>query len=584
MSTLSQATIDSHFPLCRPAPPPATFELGLTLGGTVSAGAYTAGVLDFLTEALDAWTRTKEAPDCPETVPRHRVVVSTIAGASGGAINGAIMLRVARGAFPRGADPTNPFYSAWTTDLTLRELLSASVTSDAGPEVDSLLHCGPLEAKVQAVLAQEGGPAGTGSTPARRNWLADPLRLIAMVGNVTGIPYRMTMTGQAGLAHELVSHADWVRFGLPVDGGTPIYRDGFSDPRVRNDEFTLTTQDAWKTLGAVALATSAFPLAFKSREVIRPLAFLDYRVAVVPNAVGRPSVVGLTPIEGRLDGCLLPNTQLIRSVNVDGGTINNEPLDMTRRALAGYEGRNPRGGASANRAVLLVDPFSDMEALGPKTPPGLFGLAGAVLGELIQQARFKEQDIALAQSPNVYSRFLIAPVRREGSNTVIGKRAIASGGLGGFLGFLDSSFLRHDFELGRYNAYRFLDQHFVFPENNTIIATWTNAQRLAQAVRQPDGTTCYRMIPLVKGLSKPAQPEHWPSLPALPDWLGPALDARLDLLKDRILGTQLPSNWFWRQGARGLLWTFWSLGGRSYVRDIVVEAIRKAMQGHRLLS
>jgi hypothetical protein len=35
--------------------PKGTFELGLVLGGTVSAGAYTAGVLDFLIEALDCW-------------------------------------------------------------------------------------------------------------------------------------------------------------------------------------------------------------------------------------------------------------------------------------------------------------------------------------------------------------------------------------------------------------------------------------------------------------------------------------------------------------------------------------------------
>ncbi len=37
-------------------PPPNTFELALVLGGTVSAGAYTAGALDFLIEALDSWT------------------------------------------------------------------------------------------------------------------------------------------------------------------------------------------------------------------------------------------------------------------------------------------------------------------------------------------------------------------------------------------------------------------------------------------------------------------------------------------------------------------------------------------------
>ena len=31
------------------------FRLGLVLNGTVAAGAWTAGVLDFLVEALDLW-------------------------------------------------------------------------------------------------------------------------------------------------------------------------------------------------------------------------------------------------------------------------------------------------------------------------------------------------------------------------------------------------------------------------------------------------------------------------------------------------------------------------------------------------
>jgi predicted patatin/cPLA2 family phospholipase len=42
------------FPAVIPDPPPGTFELGLVLGGTVSAGAYTAGALDFLLQALEA--------------------------------------------------------------------------------------------------------------------------------------------------------------------------------------------------------------------------------------------------------------------------------------------------------------------------------------------------------------------------------------------------------------------------------------------------------------------------------------------------------------------------------------------------
>ncbi|WP_374163184.1 hypothetical protein [Arcticibacter sp. MXS-1] len=36
-----------------------TFHAGLCMAGAVSAGAYTAGVMDYLLEALENWERAK---------------------------------------------------------------------------------------------------------------------------------------------------------------------------------------------------------------------------------------------------------------------------------------------------------------------------------------------------------------------------------------------------------------------------------------------------------------------------------------------------------------------------------------------
>jgi len=47
----------------QPEPPGHTYELALVLGGTVSAGCYTAGIFDFLLEALDTWTAAKDRSD-----------------------------------------------------------------------------------------------------------------------------------------------------------------------------------------------------------------------------------------------------------------------------------------------------------------------------------------------------------------------------------------------------------------------------------------------------------------------------------------------------------------------------------------
>ena len=53
-----------------------------------------------------------------------------------------------------------------------------------------------------------------------------------------------------------------------------------------------------------------------------------------------------------------------RMLCVDGGAMDNEPLELVRRGLAGWNGRNPRAGNEADRAVLLVDPFANKETPG----------------------------------------------------------------------------------------------------------------------------------------------------------------------------------------------------------------------------
>ena len=65
------------------------FQLGVTMAGAISAGAYSGGVFDMLFEVLEAW---QQAKDAGEDVPTHDVVVPVISGASAGSITGAIGL------------------------------------------------------------------------------------------------------------------------------------------------------------------------------------------------------------------------------------------------------------------------------------------------------------------------------------------------------------------------------------------------------------------------------------------------------------------------------------------------------------
>ena len=81
---------------------PDTFYLGLTMAGAISAGAYTAGVLDVLFDALDhhhARYRARKAAEEAAAAsgdqldpafadyPRHRVALRVISGTSAGGVS-----------------------------------------------------------------------------------------------------------------------------------------------------------------------------------------------------------------------------------------------------------------------------------------------------------------------------------------------------------------------------------------------------------------------------------------------------------------------------------------------------------------
>lgn len=578
---LTDDDLQRLFPARRQALGADIFEIGLCLGGTVSAGAYTGGVLDYLVEALDAWTASREKGD--PLAPPHKLVISTLAGASGGAINGAILLRAAGWEFDHGSSMDNPFFSSWTAGVDLMKLLSTGADGDA-TGLASIFNCSSIDTQAKTSIGFTGRKLGTNTSPGRRSYFADPLRDVMMVGNVTGLPYSISMGGASGLTHELVAHADYVRFALTVDS------DIKNLPADRPDEFALASGSDlnWDELGKASLATSAFPLAFRSRPLARKLEVCGYRAVAVPDDTGKPAkVLQLIPKWETLTSGN-SNPDISNFVNVDGGTTNNEPLDMVRMSLAGLDGRNKRDPTEANRAVILIDPFSDPETLGPAVPPSLAGLVLPFVMALVYQARYKPVDIALAHDESVYSRFLVAPVGRPGPDgkPMIGKSAIASGGLGGFLGFVDPRFLEYDYALGRRNAHDFLRRHLALPKaaKNPIFESWTDDHRNEYGFTE-NGTDYLPLIPLMKRLrDNPPGLPSWPKLYAFPSGLEDAITKRLDAVYALAKAAAEPSSWLGRAVMSAYLGLAWRLYLRGALRDAAVGAIRKGMQDQQLLS
>jgi hypothetical protein len=525
--------IERWFVLKEPDLPPGRFEFALVLGGTVSAGAYTAGALDFLFEALDAFEAAKAAGE----VPRHDVTLRAITGTSGGGVNAAIAARALAYDFPHvratspvpapGA-PLNPFYEIWINRLRLEGFLDPS---DIARTVPAALNGAPID-QGAAWLERYTAPA----LAAPRPWLAAPLPVILTLTNVCGVPYAMEF-GETG-TEEYVDHADHVRFALRYPGQQA------AEPRP--DEFTLGFDGqeqkqaaSWSDFSLFARATSAFPLGFPTRQLVRPLE--QYRWRPVPVPPG-PDETGrgwrlLRPDWDAMTGGADPLPELYHFSAVDGGATNNEPLQLAHMALAGLAGRNARAPNLADRALLLIDPFAGRAPVGGANIAGLAETANATLSALLQQTRYGTADLLLAEDAAVASRFMLTATRGDR----VGIDAIASGGLGAFIGFACPEFMRHDYSLGRANCQRFLLETFLLDASNDLFARYPPEQR--RAAKLP-------IIPLCGTAASDQAPAPWPVGALDPETFRKAIEARFTaILQAELTGNLLLAvlGWF---GAR----------------------------------
>lgn len=566
---------DTDLPLAHPeiTPPPRdnTFELGLALAGAVSGGAYAAGVLDFLYEALEHWYDAK-ARKLP--VPTHDVLLRDISGASAGSINGVISAVALPYAFPHmhiaEVDaPANPFYDVWVKQVDIRGFLGTDDLADKNAPIASLLDTRCLDEIAARVLRFEGEPTS-------RPYVANPLKLVFTVTNLRGVPYAVPFAGgSADSVHSMVAHEDYLRFA--IDTGQGPYDRAWQYPDDLYVPHPKKLPDrAWTSLMNAALASSAFPGGLRYREVERRWSDYMQRSVVVPDEQGISRVV---PIEPRRDAWDRHGATY-RFVGVDGGAMDNEPFELARTELAGTLGRNPRRGDEVNRIVLMVDPFPEPDDLGPEYAASInvFEALTALFASWKQQVRFKPREIALAMDDAVYSRFLIAPTRPAASGTErwLGGRALAAGALGGFSGFFAQAYRHHDFLLGRRNAQRFLAEHFLVPANNPIVAEWAADPALAGYLRERDGVVHAPVIPLV-GPCHPGTRED-----GLPDWpkgafdpltLMPAIRKRLDAL----YGVATDK---WKD--KLLTWLAWHTYARRKLLDFTSRRLVDALRKHDL--
>lgn len=436
------------------------FDIGLVMAGAISAGAYTAGVCDFLIQALDAWETAKADPSA--RVPRHQVRIKALTGASAGAMTSAIAAVALGSDVDPVIDPANPppgernrFYDAWVRQIDIGKLLDVRDIEVTKDKVVSVLDATALaEIATDALRAPRRQP---------RSYVADPLPVLLTVANLRGVPYGFALYGgDAERRYGMLEHMDHMRFAVSRDAA------------VRPGECRLDPAEApggaWPQLAQAALASGAFPGGLAPRRLTKERAAYAERYGRGPLWDGAGAAVEF--------------------LSVDGGLMDNEPLELARRLLCGTEAINPRDGELAHRGVVMIDPFpNDAVFVDPREiKDRLLDVAMQMFGALMNQARFKPEELALAEREGVFSRYMIAPSRPGANEAPGGTPAMASAIMGGFGGFFHETFRRHDFQLGRRNCQAFLKWHFALPITNTRIFDPAERTILEEfRVRDPGG-------------------------------------------------------------------------------------------------
>jgi len=537
---------------------PKEFHVGLTMSGAISAGAYTAGVFDFLIQALDEWEKARRGEYRalgidPAAIPNHRVGIPVLSGASAGAITAAIgvVALADAGQAPKAFAAPAPgkqkieyllpkLYDTWVTrpalvadrqrdnDFLTSSDLDGSAKDDfsrtseipapaaaESPPVVSLLNARLLDEIAAAAIDVEKVHEANDLRP----YISKNLHVYMTLSNLRGVPYEVPFDGGP---YHMISHGDRVHYAVTGIGNwetSSEFADG--DPQRAIAAESLVDghpkKPQWKDFSICALASSAFPVGLAPRDIGARIEEYDGRRFPIENLVDRTDI----------------KPSFLKSVidappwwftTADGGIIDNDPFEYARFTLkeAGKLKEPIEATLGAvKRAVIMISPFPELKPIQPAGKPAsdIASIVAALLPSLIDQARFKPSELALAADPHYGSRYLIGPSRTIELRPGVEKEAryaIACGLLSGFGGFVALPFRAHDFQLGRRNCQRFLQGTFALPADNPIIRNWPPNVDLARfkAKESPSdkGKPFYSILPLFGSAADEVVLPEWPQI------------------------------------------------------------------------
>jgi hypothetical protein len=563
-------------------------------------------VLDFLIEALNAWYEKKSTDAA--SVPSHNVTIEVISGASAGGVCAALLGPAMLGGLqlqntmscdgltvdgaPMKIRCVLPrLYDAWVKGP---RMVPTNGKSGAFLSTEDILGGEPVQSALNSEallnIARTGifWPAGTTGT--KYPFLSKRLHLFLTLTNLRGVPYTVTfkepetadedekrqLKGHGMLSHAEIAHFVVTGIGTGATGSAWAESDTNGRARPIAELIGLgDLADEWLRFVNSALGTAAFPIGLAARELRQPNG--DWKTRLWPLDTGDKSIEPDWP-----ENKDKKTDYAYAYVNADGGAIDNEPFEYARWGikLVGKD-LNPRHGEDADRAVLMIDPFPEAPEFKPDEPlvRSLTTVVKRLIPSLMDQARFKPEELVNALREDLFSRFLISP--RRSVDGVLQPFGIACGLLGGFGGFLYEPFRAHDYQLGRRNCQMFLKQTFALPENNKPIFDGQSPPALAR-FKTPDGKMFtgsngdahryQQIIPLLGDLAaKDELLPDWPRMPqkefkTLVDWIGTRLDAVIPpLIQDQFASRML------RTAVRLVWWAFGKDRILAYAKDTVLQ-------------
>jgi hypothetical protein len=553
-----------------------TFHLGINMAGAVSAGAYTAGVLDFLMEALEQWYIAKASPS--PAVPLHDISLDVFSGASAGGMCAAISAVMVQGNFqhirnptdPTVKDTTNKFYESWVNKIDIEPLLQERDLAGGRPVISLLDSTIIDEIADYALVPGQVSP---------RPYVSKSLTLFLTLTNVRGTPFSLNGTAPGSAEEDMAYYADRLQFETVSGQAAPLFPAAKALPVGSN-------AGDWPLLKEAAKATGAFPIFLAPRKIDRRAGDYFNSPWAPVSATDPPSVPPHWPLHA---------DDKISTLNVDGGVTDNDPFELAHDHLAIQnplatpdpktgELQNPRPSEEANCAVLTVAPFPSDSLYDPQynfdSNGSVFGMLPNLFTVLIAQSRFLGESLTAVVGAGSFSRFVLAPSDPDNPT----KSALQCGLLGAFGGFFERGFRAHDYQLGRRNCQKFLRDHFRLSIDNPIIASGLNKvdPAVRDAVVKSFDPQQHHTIPLIPlcGTANPEVPA--PARATITaarvghilNWIVDRLHAVAKPLIESAIGSGF-ENW----AARSAVDTLISTWGKAKLKDVLQKELSDVISG-----